>query len=1071
MSVTYLNSPIQKFTHLIHVADIHIRLTKRHDEYREVFQEFYDAVDKSPPETLIAVLGDVFHVKSDLSPECVKLAGDFLKTLANKRPTILIAGNHDATLNNKNRMDSLTPIVEQINHPNLYYLRDSGIFVMGNVLLNHFSVFDDYTKYIHFDSIPKKVINATDYKIALFHGPVLGAMTDVGYRVVSKTVGNDSFDGHDIVLLGDIHRHQMLQEHSINYNKPVIVYAGSMIQQNHGELLDGHGYVLWDLKNKDYEMIELKNDYGFFTVEIDKGKLFTDVTDMPKKVSLRAKCNQTIPSEVRALMAKLSDKHQLIEIVYDKVDSEKELHKKIIDTSKINLTSISSNVDYQNQLIKEFLLEKKKEIVTDELMEQIFNINRDVNNKIEKELIVRNLRWKPKKFEFENMFSYGEGNVIDFSTMKGVIGVFAKNSSGKSSILNALSYCLFDKCETTFKASEVLNIQKMSFNCKFNFEIDGNDFFIERIGVQDKKGNVKVEVKFYTKENGKDKNLNGDARRSTNDVIRDYIGTYDDFLLTVLSVQNGKADNFISMGQANRKDLIANFLGITIYDQLDTIAKNDNKEIVTLLKNYSRGEYPELLAQRIQEISQLEKSIETESIELEKFENRLKIQNEKLISELSKIVNTNRGNLDINDLESKKRIMLTKKGELSTKIASINPLITQILTNISEIDTLLLGYDINKLKSDTMELSIASGKNQKYTFELEKKTYELNSKKDKIEQLKKHKFNPDCEDCVRLNTHSIQETSKLKNEIVILQNEHNSYKILLAETVSDMERLKYVVDANNKASQLIEQKRSLESKLNISKLEMLKCENELNQVLNKLGIIDVDIAAYHVDKENIESNKITNTNISVIKSAISQLEHTIKNINNTLAGFNGRKMVALTQKTSYEETIKTARTWEVQQMAYTYYLMAISRDGIPYNLITQALPAIENEINNTLHQIAEFTVKLNTDGKNVRGYINDNGYGWPIDLAAGFEKFALNLAIRVALINISNLPRPNFLAIDEGFGCADKENLSAMSSLLAHFKHSFEFVWVISHLDAMKDMVDTQLEIKKEKGLSKIVAI
>jgi DNA repair exonuclease SbcCD ATPase subunit len=35
-------------------------------------------------------------------------------------------------------------------------------------------------------------------------------------------------------------------------------------------------------------------------------------------------------------------------------------------------------------------------------------------------------------------------------------------------------------------------------------------------------------------------------------------------------------------------------------------------------------------------------------------------------------------------------------------------------------------------------------------------------------------------------------------------------------------------------------------------------------------------------------------------------------------------------------------------------------------------------------------------------------------------------------------------------------------------KTHFDFIIVISHLDAMRDMVDKQLEIKKENGFSKI---
>ena len=96
-------------------------------------------------------------------------------------------------------------------------------------------------------------------------------------------------------------------------------------------------------------------------------------------------------------------------------------------------------------------------------------------------------------------------------------GLFANNASGKSSVLSALSFCIFDKCDRAFKASHILNSQKMNFKCKFNFEVNGTDFFIERKGQADKKGNVKVDVKFWKEEGGKVIELNGEARRSTND--------------------------------------------------------------------------------------------------------------------------------------------------------------------------------------------------------------------------------------------------------------------------------------------------------------------------------------------------------------------------------------------------------------------------------------------------------------------------------------------------------------------------------------------------------------------------
>ena len=211
MNIVEIKSDIKEFAGILQVADIHIRLTKRHEEYSDVFHRLYEVAKKTPENTCIAVLGDIFHSKSDLSPECVKLASDFLNNLSDIRPTILIAGNHDATLANKNRLDSLTPIVDAINHPNLYYLKDTGLYILGDILFNHMSVFDEPDKYIKAKSIPKIYRNKTNHLVGLFHGPIHQAMTDVGYTVNNRSITVDLFEGHDLVLLGDIHKHQILR--------------------------------------------------------------------------------------------------------------------------------------------------------------------------------------------------------------------------------------------------------------------------------------------------------------------------------------------------------------------------------------------------------------------------------------------------------------------------------------------------------------------------------------------------------------------------------------------------------------------------------------------------------------------------------------------------------------------------------------------------------------------------------------------------------------------------------------------------------------------------------------------
>ena len=126
----------------------------------------------------------------------------------------------------------------------------------------------------------------------------------------------------------------------------------------------------------------------------------------------------------------------------------------------------------------------------------------------------------------------------------------------------------------------------------------------------------------------------------------------------------------------------------------------------------------------------------------------------------------------------------------------------------------------------------------------------------------------------------------------------------------------------------------------------------------------------------------------------------------------------------------------------------------------------KNECPNT--QITNFTAMFETDGKNVIPYIVYDDKQWLMSLTSGFERFVLSLAIRIALVNISNLPRPSFLIIDEGFGVLDSENLPSMHILFSYLKANFDFILVISHLEALRDMVDMQIEITKDNGFSKI---
>ena len=541
--VNKLKVPFRKLKHIHHISDIQIRNLKRHREYEQVFEGLYKEVKKNPKNAISYIGGDIAHSKTEMSPELVDQLSRLFKNLADICPLVIIAGNHDCNLNNLNRLDVLTPIVENLNHPNLHYLKRTGIYTCGDTDLVVWDVWDKEKDYIKAKDVP-----GDRKKVVLFHGTVDRSETDLGFKLPSK-VKMSMFKGYDLGLLGDIHKRQHLNK------EETISYCGSLVQQNHGEDI-GKGYLLWDMETLKSKYIEIPNEYGYYTINIDNGKL-PELPNLPKKPRVRVRVSNTKPSQLKKLMTQLQKKCKIQESVITRVDG---LSTEKIRDNKINIGDVN-NPDYQYDLISEYL--KNNYLVDDDTMIKIKDVLKDLNSIIPEAEIQRNVHWKLKRFEFSNLFSYGEDNVVDFTKLNGMIGLFAPNASGKSALLDALCFNLFDISSRAYKADNIINKAKNNLHCKVNFEIDGIDYYIEKKGKKNlRTGHVKVDIDFWTiDDTGEEISLNGDQRRTTQNNIKKVIGNYDDFILTSMSSQNNSTV-FIDKTQKERKELLSQFMGL-----------------------------------------------------------------------------------------------------------------------------------------------------------------------------------------------------------------------------------------------------------------------------------------------------------------------------------------------------------------------------------------------------------------------------------------------------------------------------------------------------------------------------
>ena len=78
------------------------------------------------------------------------------------------------------------------------------------------------------------------------------------------------------------------------------------------------------------------------------------------------------------------------------------------------------------------------------------------------------------------------------------------------------------------------------------------------------------------------------------------------------------------------------------------------------------------------------------------------------------------------------------------------------------------------------------------------------------------------------------------------------------------------------------------------------------------------------------------------------------------------------------------------------------------------------------------------------------------------------MAIRLALLNVSTLPKGDLFILDEPGTSLDAENMEGFIRILDMIKAQFKTVILISHLDNLKDVVDHQLLIEKQNDLAYI---
>ena len=452
---------------IAHVSDIHIRKLRYHKEYTAVFEELYDKLKQEKPDIIVNT-GDTFHTKLDMSPEAIKMMSELFVGLADIAPYHMILGNHDMNLKNSGRLDAISPIVDYLDHPNIHFHKYASVVeVADGIDLHVLSIVDpeNWKK-----ELPKDRVN-----VALYHGSVVGSVTDSGWMMTHGDISLDEIEKYDYALLGDIHKTDQKVD-----SEGRARYPGSLVQQNHGESND-KGYLIWDIESKDTwstRHVSLTNPKPFITIELTrKGRMPKNIS-IPTGARLRLVSNNNLPLDAmkRAVdIAKHRFKPETISFL-NRASGERGSVDAIADGLRAeNLRDIN----VQEELIDEYLVGYQ---VEDKTIEKVYELNKKYNKVVEdNEDVSRNINWKLVDFEFDNLFNYGDSNKVNFEELGGIVGVFGKNFSGKSSIVDGVLWTLFNSTSKNERKNlNVINQNKEDCRGIVRIRIGDKIYTIER---------------------------------------------------------------------------------------------------------------------------------------------------------------------------------------------------------------------------------------------------------------------------------------------------------------------------------------------------------------------------------------------------------------------------------------------------------------------------------------------------------------------------------------------------------------------------------------------------------------
>lgn len=700
------------------------------------------------------------------------------------------------------------------------------------------------------------------------------------------------------------------------------------------------------------------------------------------------------------------------------------------------------DVNYQQQLFKQWIEREKKTVDFDRLLALDAKVNESINFS---ENTFTHRTWSLKQLAINNFLCFGENVNIPFTKLRGLSMVTSepKNMGGKTSFsIEALLFLFFGTTTKTDRNEDIFNrySDKDILSVRGLIDIDGDEYIIERVMTRSAKRDgtgytIKNTLNYYEiLPDGEEKLLDEEHAPATTKKIVDSIGSENDFMTTILATADNLSDLIETQATARGK-LLNRFIGLEVIEQKEAAVRAMYNAFAKTMKSntYNIIDLQHEIDEHNENIGLITGTLADNESKLGKIKSELiefKIERDKLLSSKQEIdkdilkLDPVKLNKEMDELKTKGQLEATNLDGYKLKIEEIGQV------SFDEVS-------YNKFLAKERELLLANGA--------------LSNEIKRLEKLNTDLANSEiCPTCKR-HLDGVDNSGHIKenNEIIA-----TSQKTIDANT-KELEKTVKSINKLKADKELYEEKNKLEIKRDRCDVEVLSLRTKYKEKKN-------DLAKYQLNVDSIEFNRKIDIDISGVDARIIRHEADHDTLLTKIERCKGDIEQNKSDIETKDKIIETIKKEDKIEYIYKIYIDMVGKRGISKIVLRSVLPIINFELHRLLNDVVDFDVELEINSKNDLDFlIVRDGIKNFLKAGSGFEKTAASLALRCVLGRISSLPKPNFIAFDEVFGKVADENLEYMRLLFDKIRGMFDSVLLITHNTIIRDWADNIITFKK----------